>query len=93
MTSTYLAGDFSLVFLVYNLQPGGRFVIELWVPELRKLQPGQTATVFTSQPAARRSGSIRPGPAGTAGWRSCLGAGRPECSEARTDTSGLPSLT
>ncbi|WP_328685803.1 class I SAM-dependent methyltransferase [Streptomyces sp. NBC_00343] len=29
-----------------HLAPGGRFVIELWVPELRKLPPGQTATVW-----------------------------------------------
>jgi SAM-dependent methyltransferase len=29
-----------------HLAPGGRFVIELWVPELRKLPPGQQATVF-----------------------------------------------
>ncbi|MFC9910842.1 class I SAM-dependent methyltransferase [Streptomyces sp. NPDC059862] len=33
-----------------HLTPGGRFVIELWVPELRKLPPGQTATVFHSEP-------------------------------------------
>jgi SAM-dependent methyltransferase len=33
-----------------HLTPGGRFVIELWVPELRKLPPGQRATVFTSEP-------------------------------------------
>jgi SAM-dependent methyltransferase len=33
-----------------HLSPGGRFVIELWVPELRKLPPGQSATVFTSSP-------------------------------------------
>jgi SAM-dependent methyltransferase len=33
-----------------HLLPGGRFVIELWVPELRKLPPGQSATVFTSSP-------------------------------------------
>jgi SAM-dependent methyltransferase len=33
-----------------HLGPGGRFVIELWVPELRKLPPGQQATVFTSEP-------------------------------------------
>ena len=33
-----------------HLVPGGRFVIELWVPELRKLPPGQQATVFTSEP-------------------------------------------
>ncbi|WP_413755473.1 class I SAM-dependent methyltransferase [Streptomyces sp. MMBL 11-3] len=29
-----------------HLGPGGRFVIELWVPELRKLPPGQDATVW-----------------------------------------------
>lgn len=29
-----------------HLGPGGRFVIELWVPELRKLPPGQSATVW-----------------------------------------------
>lgn len=28
-----------------HLLPGGRFVIELWVPELRKLPPGQQATL------------------------------------------------
>ncbi len=33
-----------------HLTPGGRFVIELWVPALRKLPPGQTATVWRSDP-------------------------------------------
>lgn len=33
-----------------HLTPGGRFVIELGVPELRKLPPGQTATVRHSEP-------------------------------------------
>jgi SAM-dependent methyltransferase len=33
-----------------HLRPGGRFVIELWVPELRKLPPGQAATVWHSEP-------------------------------------------
>ncbi|MFI5567025.1 class I SAM-dependent DNA methyltransferase [Streptomyces sp. NPDC051740] len=33
-----------------HLGPGGRFVIELWVPELRELTPGQTATVWQSEP-------------------------------------------
>jgi SAM-dependent methyltransferase len=33
-----------------HLLPGGRFVIELWVPELRKLPPGQQAVVFGSAP-------------------------------------------
>ncbi|MFF6814084.1 class I SAM-dependent DNA methyltransferase [Streptomyces sp. NPDC012403] len=32
-----------------HLGPGGRFVIELWVPELRKLPPGQAATVWQSE--------------------------------------------
>lgn len=33
-----------------HLRPGGRFVIELWVPELRRLPPGQQATVFRTEP-------------------------------------------
>lgn len=33
-----------------HLTAGGRFVIELWVPELRKLPPGQQATVFAAEP-------------------------------------------
>jgi SAM-dependent methyltransferase len=33
-----------------HLTPGGRFVIELWVPELRKLPPGQHAAVWQSEP-------------------------------------------
>lgn len=33
-----------------HLSPGGRFVIELWVPELRKLTPGQEAVVSNSRP-------------------------------------------
>ncbi|GAB3815866.1 class I SAM-dependent methyltransferase [Micromonospora zhanjiangensis] len=33
-----------------HLRPGGRFVIELWVPELRKLPPGQRATVWHCEP-------------------------------------------
>lgn len=33
-----------------HLTPGGRFVIELWVPELRALPPGRTATVWQSEP-------------------------------------------
>jgi SAM-dependent methyltransferase len=32
-----------------HLQPGGRFVLELGVPELRKLTPGQQAVVFKSE--------------------------------------------
>ena len=33
-----------------HLEPGGRFVVELWVPELRTLPPGQDATVFGTAP-------------------------------------------
>ncbi|MET8993240.1 class I SAM-dependent methyltransferase [Nonomuraea wenchangensis] len=33
-----------------HLLPGGRFVIELWVPELRKLPTGQQAVVFQCEP-------------------------------------------
>ena len=33
-----------------HLTSGGRFVIELWVPELRKLPPGQQATVWHTEP-------------------------------------------
>jgi SAM-dependent methyltransferase len=33
-----------------HLEPGGRFVIELWVPELRKLPTGQSAVVAASEP-------------------------------------------
>jgi SAM-dependent methyltransferase len=33
-----------------HLSAGGRFVIELWVPELRALPPGKAATVFAAEP-------------------------------------------
>lgn len=33
-----------------HLTPGGRFVIELWVPELRKLPPGQPGVVLGADP-------------------------------------------
>jgi SAM-dependent methyltransferase len=33
-----------------HLTPGGRFVIELEVPELRRLPPGQQGLLFTSEP-------------------------------------------
>jgi SAM-dependent methyltransferase len=35
-----------------HLRPGGRFAIELWVPELRKLPPGQTAVVHRAKPGS-----------------------------------------
>lgn len=64
MATTKVAGEFSLVYVVWNsisnlrtqqeqvqcfrnaanhLSPGGRFVIELWIPPLRRLPPGQLA--------------------------------------------------
>jgi SAM-dependent methyltransferase len=33
-----------------HLAPGGRFVVELWVPQLRSLPPGHGATVEISEP-------------------------------------------
>lgn len=33
-----------------HLAPGGRFLIELWVPELRRLPPGAEAAVFAANP-------------------------------------------
>jgi SAM-dependent methyltransferase len=33
-----------------HLRQGGRFVVELWVPQLRTLPPGQPATVFAAGP-------------------------------------------
>jgi len=33
-----------------HLVPGGRFVIELWVPELRRLTPGQEAAIWRCEP-------------------------------------------
>jgi SAM-dependent methyltransferase len=33
-----------------HLSPGGRFVIELWVPELRRLPPGEPGVVGRSSP-------------------------------------------
>jgi methyltransferase family protein len=38
-----------------HLTPGGRFVVELLVPELRKLTPGQQAVVWQSEPAISAS--------------------------------------
>jgi SAM-dependent methyltransferase len=33
-----------------HLVAGGRFVVEIWVPELRKLPPGQAGVIFHSEP-------------------------------------------
>lgn len=34
-----------------QLEPGGRFVIENYIPQLQRLPPGQTTRVFTATPA------------------------------------------
>ncbi|MFF2083668.1 class I SAM-dependent DNA methyltransferase [Nocardia sp. NPDC058176] len=68
MTSTRVAGKFSLVFLVFNtisnvvtqdgqvavfrnaaahLRPGGLFLVEVGLPDLRRLPPGQDTVPFT----------------------------------------------
>ena len=41
-----------------HLTPGGRFVIELWVPELRKLPPGQQAAVCKIRARLHRPGHL-----------------------------------
>ena len=67
MTTTRVAGEFSLVFLVFNtisnvttqdgqvdvftnaaahLRPGGLFLVEVGVPDLRRLPPGQDTVPF-----------------------------------------------
>lgn len=33
-----------------HLSPGGRFVIELWVPDLRRMPPGVGAAIFATEP-------------------------------------------
>jgi SAM-dependent methyltransferase len=68
MTTTRVAGTFTLVYLVANtimnvttqkeqvavfanaaahLEPGGRFVVEVIVPQLRRVPPGEVVRVFT----------------------------------------------
>jgi SAM-dependent methyltransferase len=67
MATTTVAGQFALVYVVWNsignirtqpeqvacfrnaarhLAPGGRFVVELWVPGIRRFPPGQAAVPF-----------------------------------------------
>ncbi|MFZ6005227.1 MAG: class I SAM-dependent DNA methyltransferase [Actinomycetota bacterium] len=71
MTTTRVAGSFSLVYLVFNtignlttqdqqvacfanaavhLEAGGCFLIEVVVPDLRRLPPGEDARVFSHAP-------------------------------------------
>ncbi|WP_410650084.1 class I SAM-dependent DNA methyltransferase [Amycolatopsis sp. cmx-4-54] len=71
MTKTRVAGEFSLIYLVYNtisnvttqdgqvdvfrnaaahLRPGGLFLVEVGLPELRRLPPGQDIVPFAMAP-------------------------------------------
>lgn len=71
MTTTRVAGPFTLVYLAWNaitnvttqheqvqvfhnaaahLEPGGCFVVEVGLPQLRRLPPGDLGRVFTLEP-------------------------------------------
>ncbi|MDQ7803448.1 class I SAM-dependent methyltransferase [Amycolatopsis sp. A133] len=79
MTTTRLAGLFSLVYLVYNtisnvttqdgqvdvfrnaaahLRPGGLFLVEVGLPDLRRLPPGQDIVPFAMTPGAADGGYV-----------------------------------
>jgi SAM-dependent methyltransferase len=79
MTSTRVAGEFSLVYLVFNtisnvttqdgqvavfcnasahLRPGGLFLIEVGLPDLRRLPPGQDTVPFTVAPDGEGGGYV-----------------------------------
>ncbi len=79
MTKTRVAGEFSLVYLVFNtisnvttqdgqvdvfrnaaaqLRPGGLFLIEVGLPDLRRLPPGQDTVPFTVAPKAEGGGYV-----------------------------------
>ena len=79
MTTTRVAGRFSLVYLVFNtisnvttqdgqvdvfgnaaahLRPGGLFLIEVGVPDLRRLPPGQDTVPFTVAPGRDGGGYV-----------------------------------
>lgn len=79
MTTTRVAGQFSLAYLVFNtisnvttqdgqvdvfrnaaahLRPGGLFLIEVGVPDLRRLPPGQDTVPFTVAPGREGGGYL-----------------------------------
>lgn len=79
ITSTRVAGAFSLAYLVCNtinnvtsqegqvavfanaaahLRPGGLFLVEVGVPDLRRLPPGQDTVPFAVAPGARGDGYV-----------------------------------
>ena len=77
-----------------HLGPGGAFVIELWVPELRTLPPGRDATVWHVDDGyiALDTYDVLHQHAPRTTSRSTT-ADRHGCSAARTATSGRPSST
>ncbi len=79
MTATRVAGEFSLVYLVFNtisnvttqdgqvnvfrnaaahLRPGGLFLIEVGLPDLRRLPPGQDTVPFSVRPDGEGGGYV-----------------------------------
>lgn len=79
MTSTRVAGQFSLVYLVCNtisnvttqdgqvavfcnaaahLRPGGLFLVEVGLPDLRRLPPGQDTVPFAVAPDGESGGYV-----------------------------------
>ena len=77
-----------------HLSPGGCFVIELWVPELRTLPPGQRATVGQVEPGYLLLDTYDVLNQRVVSHHVHFGDGtRPSCSAARTATSGRPSWT
>ncbi len=78
-----------------HLTPGGRFVIELWVPELRKLPPGQQATVWQSEPGYIGLDTYDVLRQHVVSHHFRFDESRAElgCSAARTATSGPPNST
>src|SRR5215469_15810558 len=66
MTTTRVAGQFSLAYLVFNtisnvtthLRRGGLFLIEVGVPDLRRLPPGQDTVPFAVAPGREGGGYL-----------------------------------
>ncbi|MBB5808546.1 SAM-dependent methyltransferase [Saccharothrix ecbatanensis] len=79
VTTTRVAGQFSLVYLVFNtisnvttqdgqvdvfrnaaahLRPGGLFLVEVGLPDLRRLPPGQDTVPFTVAPGVDGGGYV-----------------------------------
>jgi SAM-dependent methyltransferase len=77
-----------------HLLPGGRFVIELGVPDLRMLPPGQR---LSCSPPSPTTSVWTPTTSSDKAWFPIIsgstGAGTRSCSGARTATSGRPNWT